>query len=1088
MIGNCARHGELLVLFILLALFLWPSEVAAQIDRGTVTGRVIDPTGAVIPDATVTVFAVDTRVSTRTLTNMEGFYTLTALLIGRYEITVEKPGFKRYVGEPLEIHAQARVRVDVTLALGGVAQEVSIAERTPLLETETSSLSHVVSDDQIRGLPLNGRNFQQLAGLVAGVLPAFGHIDREGGFNAHGQWATQNNFILDGVDNNSQIFGFQDRKGQVVIPSLDAVQEFQIHTANYSVEFGRSAGAVMNVSTKSGTNSVRGTLYAFFQNDVFDARDAFDYFDRTGDAKSDPDARRQNQYGFTIGGPIRRNRTFYFASVEATRSRTTRSSLVIVPTLLERQGTFDPQVIVVRDPATVPPFQPFDGNTIPRERWDPVAARMVSLWPEPNFVGITRHNYVSAPKDKRDRYQYDMRFDHNFSSRDRMFLRMSASDADGVREGPLPAPAVGGPDNDTARDQNDGIHVAVSESHVLGSRLVNEARFGFASLTTDKRPFTQGFPNENFGLQVASPRPVEGLARLLFAGALNYAPLGESGFNPNYKVARTLQFLDNLAILTSRHTLKLGVDLRRIESNIIGAPQARGIFNFNGRFTGSSLGDFLLGMTNTRQFSTFQEGSLRERDYMFYVQDDWRIGPRLTLNLGLRYELASPMFDSQNRMSTLDVSMFPLVTVVRAGERGSSWSDRGLVDTDSNNWAPRVGFAYQPAPQWTVRAAAGVFYAPSRAGAADLRLINNWPHYRDVTAPSTPTRSAGQLQEGIALSLLGNPTQMPDNLNWNVWAKDFKLPTIYQWNLSVQRQLGRSVVVTTAYVGSSSNYLARWHNINAADPGDPTTERQRRPIPQLGAITYRQPAAQGNYHALETTLAKRLSGGVQFSLAYTWSHAIDDTAEQFSGEGAVIQDKNNLRGDKGNSWFDRRHRLAGFFLFDLPFGANGRWLRNDGISTALFGGWQLSGIVSVQSGPYVEVTVPQPTRLGVTQGNINWRADLIGDPRVPQPGADGWLNPAAFGVPQNADGTYRYGNLGRNSLVGPGFFNLDASLAREFLIDERRRLQLRWEVFNVTNHPSYGLPNSVLGSEDFGTIRSTFSTPRQMQFGVKVTF
>lgn len=257
---------------------------------------------------------------------------------------------------------------------------------------------------------------------------------------------------------------------------------------------------------------------------------------------------------------------------------------------------------------------------------------------------------------------------------------------------------------------------------------------------------------------------------------------------------------------------------------------------------------------------------------------------------------------------------------------------------------------------------------------------------------------------------------------------------------------------------------------------------------KLARRTYRQAAARGNYHALETTLAKRLSGGVQFSFAYTWSHAIDDTAEQFSGEGAVIQDKNNLRGDKGNSWFDRRHRLAGFYLFDLPFGANHRWLRNGGISTALLGGWQLSGIVSVQSGPYFEVTVPLPTRLGITQGNINWRADLIGDPRVPHPGADGWLNPAAFGVPQNVDGTYRYGNLGRNSLVGPGFFNLDVGLAREFLIDERRRLQLRWEVFNVTNHPSYGLPNSVLGSEDFRTIRSTFSTPRQMQFGVKLIF
>lgn len=458
-----------------------------------------------------------------------------------------------------------------------------------------------------------------------------------------------------------------------------------------------------------------------------------------------------------------------------------------------------------------------------------------------------------------------------------------------------------------------------------------------------------------------------------------------------------------------------------------------------------------------------------------------------TLNLGLRYELASPMFDTQDRMTTLDISNFPAVRVIQAGERGRSWSDRALVDTDLNNWAPRVGFAFQPASRWTVRAASGMFYGTPKAQAANLRLINNWPHYRDVLKRSTSTESAGQLASGIDASLLGGTTEMPDDVNWNVWAKDFKLPTIYQWNLSVQRQIGASTAITTAYVGSSSNYLPRWYNINGTDPGDPRTERQRRPIPRLGVITYRETSGRASYHGLEVTLDKRLSRGIQFALAYTWSHSIDDVTEQFGAEGLVIQDKRNLQADRGNSGFDRRHRFVGSYVIELPFGAGRRWLRDAGFPSVVLGGWQFSGIVSMQSGAYFDVNISPINRLGVT-GPAQWRPDLVGDPGVATPGPERWLNPAAFAVPQNADGTYRFGNLGRNTLLGPGYFNLDAGLMKDFRLGAKRRLQIRWEVFNATNHPSYGLPNSILGDPDFGTIRTTISTPRQMQFGTKFVF
>ncbi|MET0166653.1 MAG: TonB-dependent receptor, partial [Vicinamibacterales bacterium] len=779
--------------------------------------------------------------------------------------------------------------------------------------------------------------------------------------------------------------------------------------------------------------------------------------------------------------------TFYFASLEISSINTEENRLLTVPALGERTGVFDPAVVVIRDPAT---GAPFPANTIPRERWDPVAAELVGLWPMPNFDGTTRANHSSNPADTRLRGQYDIRLDHSFSSRDRMFVRGSWMDFSAERLGSFPDPGLGAGNNDFARDDNTAYNVALSETHVFGSSVVHEVRLGVNSLRTNKQPLGRGYPNEDVGLHVANPVGIEGLSRINLAGPLSYAPLGDFQFNPNDKTAGTVQLLDNLSIASGAHTIKTGVDLRWVRSDVIGANFARGLFTFNGRFTGSSFGDFLLGMTSARQISTVQYGNLRERDYMFYAQDDWRITRQLTLNLGLRYELASPRFDTHDRMSALDVSVFPEVRVVHAGANGRSWSDRALVRTDTNNWAPRIGLAYQPASRWTARAAWGLFYGTPKGTGAALHLLSNWPASREVTVPSTATRSAGQLADGIDASLLGSAAQMPADLSWNVWSPDFTSPTISQWNLTVQRQLGSSWVMTAAYVGSASRHLQRVFNINAAGPGDSRTERERRMIPSLGAIMMTDSLGSGRYHGLQATVDKRLSDGWQGSLSYTWSHSIDDVTELAGAEGApVAQDWRDLGSSRGNSGFDRRHRFVGHAVVDSPFGAGRRWLQDGGAVADLLGGWQLSGILSAQSGAWFDVTILDPTnRLGVTPGSNAWRPDLVGDPMAPHPTADAWLNPAAFAIPQNADGTYRYGYLGRNTLRGPGYFNLDAALTKEMGLGGARRLQLRWEVFNLTNHPSFSLPNTELGSSDFGTIRSTVSTPRQMQFGVKFLF
>ena len=1067
-------------------MVLAAGTASSQQDQGTIAGRVTDASGAIVRDAKVTAIAA-TGGSIRSKTNAEGHFVLAPLVIGAYQVEVQAAGFKRAVSDLIRIHANTRARLDVELELGAINESVSVRPLAPLLQTDTSSLTQTVGTEPLTRLPVNGRNFSRMATLVAGVLPAFGHVQRESGFNANGQWAVQNNYTLDGVDNNSQIMGLQDRKAQVLVPNLDAIAEVQVHTSNYAAEFGRGAGAVFNVSLKSGTNVLRVTAHEFFHTDIFDARDAFDYADRTGDGKADPDALRQHQFGFTAGGPIRKHRTFYFGSLEVVSTDSTVNRLVTVPTSAERQGTFDPAVVALVDPAT---GTPFPGNTIPRARWDPVAAQLVNLWPQPNFAGTTRANYAASAAHVQLRAQYDLRIDHTFSSRDRMFVRASWMDFSAEQQGPFAAPAVGGTNNDFARDDNTAFSVALSETHVFGAAIVHEVRLGINGLRTNKRPLGRGYPNRDVGLTVETDDMVEGLSRLNLGGPLSYASLGEFQFNPNDKTAGTLQFLDNLSIAKGAHVVKVGTDLRWVRSDSVGAQFARGVFTFNGRFTGSSFADFLLGMTSSQQFSTVQRGNLRERDYMFYVQDDWRIAPRITVNLGLRYELASPRFDTHDRMSALDASVFPEVRLLHAGERGRSWSERALVRTDANNWGPRLGIAYQPAPLWAARAAWGLFYGTPKGLGPAVYLLNNWPASREVTTASSRTRSAGQLADGIDQSRLGDATEMPGNLTWSTWSPDFSSPTISQWNVSAQRQVARSWVITAAYVGSSSRHLQRIYNVNAAGPGDAATERERRMIPSLGAIMLAESSGHASYHGLQTTVEKRWSHGTQGSLSYTWSHSIDDVTEPSGAEGnIVVQDLRNFAADRGNSGFDRRHRLVGHALVDLPFGRDRRWLRGGGVTGAVVGGWQWSAIVSMQSGGYFDVTIlDSANRLGVTPNSSVWRPDLLRDPRTPHQTADAWIEASAFAIPQNPDGSYRYGRLGRNSLVGPGYFNVDLGLTRQFRVGSRATMQIRWEVFNATNHPSYGLPNASLGSADFGTIRSTVSTPRQMQFGAKVLF
>ncbi len=1094
-----------------LAALLLCIPAFGQQDQGNVTGTVTDVTGAVIPGANISAREMNTNVTLTASSNEGGTYVVGPLKIGIYEISVETDGFKKSVRTSVEIHGGDRLGIDFQLEVGDLVEVVTVEGTTPVLKTENATLDYTVERRQLEEFPLNGRSYQSLALLSAGVAPEIGGRDRGpmgtssfgNGLSVNGQPALQNNYLIDGVDNNSTVMGLQDRKSQAVIPSLDAVQEMKVQTSNYSAEYGRNAGGVIMVSIRGGTNDLHGSLYDFVRNDVFDARPTFGRNDRDGDGRADPAVLRQNQWGGTIGGPVAKNKAFFFASVETWNVRRAQSDLVIVPTALEKAGDFsqtaglsqllDPNTSPVRSERT-----PFANNTIPANfaLRDPVGTALVELYPAPNLSDpATRNNFTSGEPWKTDRIQYDFRYDQTFSTQDSMFVRYSHYDFDQNRGAPLPGLARGGVGNDRARDDNGGSHLVVSETHVFNPNLINEFRFGRKFLGVDK-DIDSDVPLADAAAQygirgVDTSENLFGLPRFVMAGGLSFIGLGGSGFQPNIKDTWTYQWMNNLTMIRGNHSIKIGADIRFDRTNIEGSQNARGIHNFNGKFSGISLGDFLLGWLNNATKSTQVLNDQLFRSYMFFVQDDWKVSPTLTLNLGLRYELTSPWFDEANKMNKLSIDPDNYGMTIRAGDFGDSWSHRALVNTDKNNWAPRVGFAWQPAQQWTFRGGVGAFYGGQQGLGASGRMLANFPFVAQVQQTSGNSAPAFLLRDGFPADFLGDLSDAdnrPRNVRLNHWSTYFPMPTTYQWNFSLQRQLANNLGLTVAYVGSSSNYLLSVYNENAATIGDPGTESERRKhFSDVGNLNYRTPYGSSNYNGLNATLAKRFSQGNLWTIAYTWGHGIGNTPEQFVGGETGVQDPSCFSCQRGSNSSDVRQRLATSYVVELPFGRGKKFMDMGGVANAILGGWQLSGMLQAQTGQYYNVTEPNAfSNLGTRVGT--WRPDVVGEHRRSDASPDGWYNPDAFATPRDATGQAIFGNVGRNSMQEDSIFNWDIGLQKTFLITEKFSADFRWEVFNLTNHPSFGTPNRNVRSPAAGTIRSTHTIPRQMQFGLRLAF
>lgn len=1088
--------GVELVWRLALFCFLGFSIAIAQSDTAGISGFVLDPTGAAVPNALVAAVHVETGARFETRTNESGFYALSPLRIGSYTLTAEVPGFKKEVISGVVLQVQQRAKIDFQLQIGELTEVVRVEGQAPLLASEESSLGQVVTNRSIVELPLNGRNYLQLGILAAGVMPALkGRFnDHSAAFLVNGQRYTMNNYLLDGVDNNSQITNFQNGGTEISRPSIDAIQEFKMQTANFSAEFGRSAGAVINVAVKSGTNEFHGSAYEFHRNAALDAKN---FFVRPGQPKP---LFIHNQFGATLGGPLVRDKTFFFGSWEGTRQRKGITQTSTVPTVAQRAGNFGARPMF--DPATVrqnpagPGFvrDRFQNNVIPRDRWDPVSARLLELYPLPTSSAAA-NNFVFSPNQRDTADQYDTRWDHRFTDKISLYGRFSFLDRPLFVPAPLPAPAFGSTSDRISDQLLTNRNLAVVYTHVLSATVVNEFRFGFNRVRADLRPFSKERLNEQFGIRGVSTNPkVTGLASFQPSG---FAALGEAPFLPNFQGSQTVQFLDNLSVVRGTHSVRFGLDFRFPDSFFETYQRQRGLFEFSGVYTqdpqsrgntGNPLGDFLLGLAGNGIISTTQIGTLKHRAYQFYIQDDWKVTPKLTLNLGARWELISPLVEKDNRQGNfiLDQRDPAFGTVALAGTGGRS---RGLVQFDKNNIAPRLGLAYQLTPKTVIRAAGGFFYSTNELWGVVNRLVSNPPFFANANFPSDQINPNLVVRQGFPEDSLTARGQAPRIVSFN---PNFPSAVTQQWNFNIQRRLAGDILLETGYVGSNAVKLQVGRNVNQPRPGMGPLP-PRRLFPNLGEVQLFEPVVTANYQSLQVRVEKRYSAGLALLASYTLGKALELAPQQTSGPLPRVQNHLDLSGERARTANDARQRLVLSYTYDLPLGKSRRLARSRA-ADLIFGDWQMTGVVSLQSGLPFSVGVGfDPANTGLAA--FDARTNRIGSGKLPegQRSLERWFNVDDFVVQP----TGTFGNAGRMVLNGPGFVNFDLGLNKAFRLSEKLRLQFRSEFFNIFNTPQFDQPGGgtietagrpLITRPNAAAIARTVHDNREIQFGLKLIF
>jgi len=1040
----------------------------AQVDRATLSGIVRDPSDAVIPKAQVTVTNLATGVVATATTTDKGTYLVVNLAPGEYLVQAEAAGFQRYE-QTVQLAVGARARLDLSLPVGSIGETVKVEGITPLVDTDTAALGTVVNSDEVSKLPLAIRNWDDLLAMVPGVQSdryteqAGGtSAGRTGGVSVHGNRSLQNNFLLDGVANNSFSTNVQELTTQISRPSVDAIDEFKVVTSPYAAEYGWSPGAAIIVNTKSGTNQFHGTGYDFFRNDRFDANNFF-----AKRANQEKPTNNQNQFGGNFGGPVIRNRAFFFGDFEATRIKqgVLRTGRVLTPS--ERAGVFPTGI---RDPLT---GLPFPGNTIPADRFDPVASNILALIPQANTTG--GNNFINQPNVEDESERYLGRIDFRLSDNDNLFARYIYSDRFRYVPGWFGGVLDGTSTSAWGRNTLTSHGAVAGWTKVLGSSLVNEARFSYARGVNDgtQDPFGVN-GNEQIGFRGVpnDPRVVGGIVGIDISGHIR---LGSPDFMPKFQHTDQFQYLNTLTWLKGRHQWKFGADVMfPMRNEYFDVAPTRGALSFTGQFTGNAFADFLLGYAQRARLTNVYVVNQRLWSTSFYVQDDWKATDKLTVNLGLRYDFMTPPYEADNRMANFDPNT---ATLVFASD--GSLRDRSLVNPDKNNFAPRVGIVYQLTDRTIVRGGYGVFYNQFERIGSEDQLALNPPGLQniDVQSASGSAVPVLRLEEGFPANTLD-----PANINLArimVRAADPNAPrtTVQQFGGGVEHQLGRDFVVSADVIGSVTSNLAVLRNINQPLPGTRDANGPL-PYPTFGNVQWREMTGEGNYKGVDLSFEKRFSQGYSYRASYTLGEARDQAPEHLNAASGRPQNGRDLESWEGPSDFDIRHRLVANFIAELPFGRDKPFL-TEGIAGQILGGWTVSGIYSARSGR--PITVSQGTN------NVGAGAEglpnLIGDPKGPQT-VDEWFNKAAFELVPS--GTF--GNAGRNIVRGPGWVTFDMSVQRRIDLTGRLNATLRWDVFNLFDRANFGLPERNIASATAGVISTLAGDPRVMQFSLRLAF
>ncbi len=1064
---------------VLLTLLLRCSFSWGQVTTADIVGTITDNSGAVVPNARVTVTSLETQAVRQTTTSTGGEYVISQLPIGRYSVHVEAPGFKAITVSDTTLVSGDRARVDAQMQVGEMSQTVEVQGQAPALQTDTSSLGSTITEKAVQDLPLNGRNFTMLAQLAPGTtagspsaLSSGTRPDdrRQTATIAVGAQGSQtNNYMVDGMDNNDRAIGTA-----ILRPSIDALAEMRVQTSLFTAEVGRVSGGVIDLLTKSGSNEFHGTVYEYFRNDKLDARSFF--------TLRKPEY-RQSQYGGSVGGPILKNKTFFFSDYEGFRQVQGQPYTASVPTAAMKAGNFN-GVATIYNPATLVQTSPgvysrsaFANDTIPASSFNPIAVDYLNLYPAPNQPGLA-NNYISAFAKTQNYSTFDTRIDHHFNDRNLLYGRYSFNDTTSFLPGDLPVIGSIQPGGSTAypgpslqRAQGTELDYV----HIFSPTLLFEFKAGWVRYAAHTQPLNFGNNvSQQFGIPYANHSLTSsGLTQVQPAG---YDNLGDAQYLPIIQIDNTFQYMGAFTYSTGAHNIKFGAGLIRRQFTQAQGQSPKGVIGFNAAETnngagagGYSIASMLLGAVDTDNLidNPIFPG-YRSWEPSAYFQDDWRASKRLTLNLGLRYDIFTPYTEVANRISNLNLSTFQIAI---PGQNGVS-STAG-IHTYYDNFQPRVGFALQLGHDTVLRGGYGLSFLPGQY--MSQSFLKNPPFVSTQQyTNSAPYPFAVSLSNPFSPPVLTSANPLSGNLSG---VNDFNLHPTYthMMSLQIQKEIFGSVL-GVAYVGELTRKLGIYPNIDQPDPG-PGAVQPRRPyynvLPLVTAINYVSDSGTLNYHSMQVTFDHRYSHGLVVGGNYTWAHALGTA---LTGNSPAVESNWNL--EYSNSSLDVRHRVALTANYALPFGQS-----LHGITKAAIAGWQLNGIFVYQTGlPFTATNNTQRANVGAT-GNSD-RPNRIANGKLSNPSIGEWFDVKAF----VGQALYTAGNSAPYLLYGPDQRHLDLSLFKNFPIRERFQLQFRAESYNITNTASFSNPNSALGNAAFGKISSIVGTPRQIQLALKLLF